>query len=645
MAISPINISRVSQNLRTNFIIDSVRRSQADLFNVQTQIATGRSFVSPSDDPVRATRVLDLTQTVSREQQFIANLQHGDNMLAAADDAMTDVNSLLIDASTIASANVSNLTSASERDAVAELIGGIRRQLQTVGNRQFNGRYLFAGRDTTQRPFVDALGGIAYTGDTGALITQISDGLTADVNIPGNVLFGALSSRIAADVDLSPVLREDARLDDLNGATGHGIRPGTLVFNEAGGSGTFTVDLTTADTIGNIVTQINQAAEAAGSSLTASVSENGIVITPGSTAVSVRDVSGGVIAADLGLLTVAATTAPIIGNDLGARLTPLTPVADLAGGAGIDLASGLTITNGGQTVTLDLSAAETVQDITNALNAADVFVLARINEAGTGIDVFNQVSGSSMTIGENGGTTAADLGIRTFDTNTPLARLNFGLGVTIVEGENDVRVTASDGSTVDVNLDGAVTVGDVIDRINTAATDAGVGVTASFAEVGNGIRISDATGGSGDFSVTGLNGSAAAMDLGLAQTVSGGTELIGEDRNPTRTEGILSALVELENALRGNDTQGITLAAERINAFTTDVTRIHGVVGARSKDMQTQLRQTQDSVDSTGIFLSKLQDLDFTEAITKMQAMTTQLQATLQTSSRVMNLSLLDFLR
>ena len=197
---------------------------------------------------------------------------------------------------------------------------------------------------------------------------------------------------------------------------------------------------------------------------------------------------------------------------------------------------------------------------------AGVYVLARINEEGTGIDVFNQVSGTSLAIGENGGTTAADLGIRTLDASTPLDRLNLGNGVVRAEGLAELSITAKNGRTFEVDLDTAVTVGDVIDLINQAAEEAGVSVTASLASIGNGIRITDSTGGAGDLIVGPANLSQAAQDLGIAAQVSGEEdELVGEDVNPTRTEGFLDALVQLEEALRQDDTQGIALAADRLD--------------------------------------------------------------------------------
>ena len=645
MAVSPINIARVSQNLRMDFVLNSLQRTQRDVFVSQSRISSGRSFIAPSENPIAAARALDLTQALAQQEQFVSNLRHGDNFLVSADNALTEINDLLTQGSVIANQSVNSLTGEDEREAAAELVAAIRQQIQAVGNRQFNGRYIFGGRNTMDRPFVDALGGMAYVGDTGELLARIDRDVTASISMPGSRVFGALSGPITTDVDLRPLLAESTRLDDVAGAAGDGVLKGTLVFNEVDGAGVFTVDLSNADTAGDIVEAINDAAAGAGSDLTASVGGTGLIITPSGSPVSITDTGAGMIASALGILTHEATADPIEGMTLGPRLTRLTPVEALAGGAGIDLESGLIISNGLHTATIDLSGAETVQDIISAINNAGVFVRARINEAGTLIDVFNEVSGTSLMIGENGGTTASDLGIRTFDTATPLDRLNFGRGVTTVEGKDDLRITAKDGATVDVSLDGAVTVGDVIDLINQAAQDAGVAVTAAFAETGNGIRLTDDTGGGGNLSVNSLNLSTAPLDLGILQTVNNEqAELAGDDVNPTRTEGIIGALVDLENSLRADDTQGISSAGNRLDQLRAEATRMHGIIGARSQALTTKRMQMEDAATSTQVFLSEVQDLDYAEAVVQLQAAMTQLQANLQTGSSLLSLSLMDYL-
>jgi flagellar hook-associated protein 3 FlgL len=645
MAVSPINLTRITQSLQSNFTLRTLRETQRELAHSQSQIASGRRFVAASEDPVSAARALDFTQALAQQDQLIANLRYADDFLAAADSALTEVNELLTQAVGVASQNVSNLTSAAEREAEAEVVAAIRMQIQAVGNRQFAGRYLFAGRSTANAPFVDSAGIVSYVGDTGDLLTRVGSDATVAMNIPGSVVFGALSGRIAADIDLTPRLTGSVRLDDLAGATGQGIVGGTLVFYEAEGAGRFAVDLGDADTMGDVAAAINQAATAAGSTLTASVGDQGLVLTPGDSAVSVTDVAAGAVASKLGILTTQATAHVIRGQALGPRLTRVTPVTDLAGGSGIDLANGLIVTNGTRSATIDLSAATTVQDIINIINNAGVMVRAEISDDGTRIDVFNEASGTALTIGENGGTTATDLGIRTFDTATPLQALNFGRGVGIVAGEEDLSITAGDGSTFGVNLDDAATVGDVIARINDSAQSAGVAVTASFAQVGNGIRLVDETGGAGQLTVGGANLSPAAADLGLAGvTATEDGDLTGVDVNPTRTDGVIGALIDLEAALRGDDTQAIAVAGGRLDELQAEATRMHGIVGARAQGMSLKRTQMEDAAASTEIFLSNVQDLDYTEAVVALEAAMTQLQANLQVSSSVMSLSLLDYL-
>ena len=643
MAVSPINIARVSQGLRTNFTIESLRRNQRDVFLSQTQIATGRTFVNPSDDPVGAARVVDLSHALSQQNQFRANLQYGDNSLSAADAAIGEINDLLVQASSIALQNVSNLTSAAERSAEAELIANIRHQLQVVGNRQVNGRFIFGGRDTTTHPFVDAVGGIDYVGDHGERFTRVEHGLDAAVNLPGNRLFSALSRQIASNVNLTPRLTAETRLDDIRNTAGELVQTGILVINEVGGAGAVRIDLTAADTIGGVVDAINEAAQRDGATLTAQLAVSGLVITPGGSPVSITDIGTGAIARSLGIRQAEPVSTDITGEPLTPRVTRLTAIEDLAGGAGIDIQSGLVIQNGSQRITIDLADATTVQDVLNALNNAGVFVLARTSEDGSRIDVFNRVSGTSLTIGEDGGTTAADLGIRTFDEATTLSELNFGRGVHVVEGKADLRIDDGAGNTVDVNLDGAETIGDVIALINEAATSAGVSIQAAFSTTGNGIRI---TGGGAAPRVTSINISTAANELGLDVTPGqGATELVGRDVNPVRTEGILDALVELENALRADDTQGISLAGGRLDGLRNEVTRMHGIIGARAQAMTSKNYQMQDAALTTETFLSQVRDLDYAEAITAMQGSLTRLQANLQTTSAVQNLSLMDFLR
>jgi flagellin-like hook-associated protein FlgL len=220
--------------------------------------------------------------------------------------------------------------------------------------------------------------------------------------------------------------------------------------------------------------------------------------------------------------------------------------------------------------------------------------------------------------------------------------LNLGKGVRTVEGD-DIRLTDSNGIRFDVDLTGASTIQDVLSAINSAATTAGAGVTAGFATTGNGIVLTDTAGGPGTLALTALNFSNAAIDLGITAAASGGV-ITGTDVDPVEPNGIFSHLAQLRDALRSNNQLAITEAAAGLKADYDRVVRTRGETGARVQEIEARQRKLEDQNLATRSLLSSLEDTDFAEAVARFQTLQSALQASLQTSARILDLSLLDFL-
>ncbi|HVX62348.1 MAG TPA: flagellin, partial [Pirellulales bacterium] len=192
----------------------------------------------------------------------------------------------------------------------------------------------------------------------------------------------------------------------------------------------------------------------------------------------------------------------------------------LAGGTGtnFDQDSGIQIVNGGKTYTLSFSGAKTIQDVLNTINGSGASVRAQINSAGNGIDIQSRLSGSDFSVGENGGVTATQLGIRSFNVNTPLSDLNYGQGVTPLSSGPDFTITRKDGVSFGISVAGATTIGDVLNLINNNATNTGGGVpvVAKLNAFGNGIELADDDPTApGSLSITANAPSPVANQLGL----------------------------------------------------------------------------------------------------------------------------------
>lgn len=180
-------------------------------------------------------------------------------------------------------------------------------------------------------------------------------------------------------------------------------------------------------------------------------------------------------------------------------LSDITSTGVTTGGSGQDFdRNGLKIVNGGQTYAIDLGAATTVEDLLNAINGSGANMIASINAAGTGIDVRSRLSGADFSIGENGGATATQLGIRSLNETSPLAGLNHGQGVRFALTGDDFQITRRDGTTFGLRFaDG----GPASARLNAAAANSDLLISrVAGGSAGNNfqVQITDSGVGGGD---------------------------------------------------------------------------------------------------------------------------------------------------
>jgi flagellar hook-associated protein 2 len=297
---------------------------------------------------------------------------------------------------------------------------------------------------------------------------------------------------------------------------------------------TLEVDLGTAETIGDVLAALNTANPA---KLQAAISADGdrlelTDLTSGSGSFAVASAAGSTAADDLGL-----TNPTLAGGVTGRRLQAglkTTLLASLNGGKGLGSLGTLQLTDrAGDTATVDLLDAETIDDVLAAINAAGVGIRATLNTARSGIELTDTSGGSKgnfIVASGDESNTAEKLGIavnadvgqvdsrslarQTVSRSTRLA--DFAGGVSL----GSFRIRDSSGKEAAIRLnnpDGPITtVGGVIDAIN--ALD--IAVEARLNDRGDGILLVDRGDGTTSLLVTDVGNGTAAADLRLTGTPS-----------------------------------------------------------------------------------------------------------------------------
>ena len=637
-------------------LLSSLQRTQRELIDVQRAISTGTQVSSPSAAPARTSAILLLQQQLEARTQHENNLARALGIMNTVDGALSEATNTALEAKTIASSQIGIGSDSGTRGNQALVVSEQLRALKDIANREFGGINLFGGNqvlNSAGEVFVDFLGGMRYIGSRENMTNEVGLDQPLAINSNGHDSFGALSLRVESAIDLNPAATYATRISDVNGAQGLGVRLGQVIVTVDGTQSV--VDLAGAHTLDDVRIRINDAVNAvdptAGS---IDVAGSGFALTANAGhTIDVSDIGAGQIAADLGIV-LTATAATVNGGDIDPRLTELTTLASL--GVTADFAGGLKITQGSSTKIADFSSATTIQDLQNVVQQLHLGARMEINRDGTALNLVSEVSGLEFSVGENaGGTTATDLGLRTFGVETQLKDFRLGLGVEVSEGQDDFRIELHDGSTFDVNLDGVSTVNEAITAIANAATTAGLTVggvgsggtnfNIGLATDGNGFTFEDNTAGANDFQVVQLNTSLAATHLGIYQNAGAGGSIIGDDNAKVQVDSIFTHLINLHDALVNDDTAGIVFAGDGMERSIDQLARARADAGVRANRIEQEQERSQELRRLEETTLDELRGADITAVITRFAQLQQQMQASLSIGAQNLQVSFLDFLR
>jgi flagellar hook-associated protein 3 FlgL len=164
---------------------------QNDLAKSQSQIATQRQVLNPSDAPDQAAAISRLKSVISRQDNYSkaldtvqARLDTESTTLTSAGDILVRIKELTVQASNGTQGSVSRL-------AIATEMKGLRDQLVSLGNSTDpSGNYIFSGSRVKSPAFkTNTDGSDSYQGEQTRMSIQVGDQRALSVNRPATTAF------------------------------------------------------------------------------------------------------------------------------------------------------------------------------------------------------------------------------------------------------------------------------------------------------------------------------------------------------------------------------------------------------------------------------------------------------------------------
>lgn len=189
--------------ISTSMIFDagrnSMMRQSADLLHTQQQLASGRRILSPSDDPIGASRALEVTQSKAVNTQFETNQGYAKDALASLESNLGSITDVLTYIRTRAVEAGNGAFGASEHQAIAtDLEAQFGALLGIANGKDATGDFQFAGYQSAQAAFSGGTavpsagpGPVIYEGDGGERSMQVGSSRVMPVAEPGSKVFMA----------------------------------------------------------------------------------------------------------------------------------------------------------------------------------------------------------------------------------------------------------------------------------------------------------------------------------------------------------------------------------------------------------------------------------------------------------------------
>ncbi|MBC7693361.1 MAG: flagellar hook-associated protein FlgL [Methylotenera sp.] len=177
----------MTENSNYDTVRGSINRSKEKMEHLQGQNATLKKLNTPSDDPVGASKVLEIRTDKVNNDQFQMNSKLAETFLDNSDIALGELADIVVRAKEIALGQASGASSNDDtRLGVSEEVTQLFQQAVTTGNRRVGDRYLFGGYKTDKAP-IEPDG--KYRGDDGQMMVEIGKDVFISMNVPGHEAF------------------------------------------------------------------------------------------------------------------------------------------------------------------------------------------------------------------------------------------------------------------------------------------------------------------------------------------------------------------------------------------------------------------------------------------------------------------------
>ncbi len=144
---------RVTGKMIRQRILNNTNMAMERLQFAQTQLATGKRILKPSDDPLSLSKAMRARAILTDNRQFLRNIEDALSWLDNTEPEVDAMVTVIMELKEIAIEGASDTKSAGQRQVLAGQVEDLIERLVGLANTRYGGKYVFAGTYTTTPPY------------------------------------------------------------------------------------------------------------------------------------------------------------------------------------------------------------------------------------------------------------------------------------------------------------------------------------------------------------------------------------------------------------------------------------------------------------------------------------------------------------
>ncbi len=144
---------RVTENMRFNTTVNNLFNTQGQYNDVIEKLVSQKRVNRASDDPIAATKIIEIRQSMAANQQYQTNMNSCESWVSLTESKLSSAFDLLVKANELALGQSTGTANATTRKITAQNIQSLIEEMTSLANSMSGDRYLFSGSRNGSAPF------------------------------------------------------------------------------------------------------------------------------------------------------------------------------------------------------------------------------------------------------------------------------------------------------------------------------------------------------------------------------------------------------------------------------------------------------------------------------------------------------------